>query len=77
MAVSLEQLLGSAMAEKSGHAFAGATANFKSIVQESPAFAKEAADRLNFLAGPNGDGILLRDHVSRMHKLILEEVLNV
>lgn len=76
MAMTLDEHLGAVMAERSGIGKDGAATRFHDALAGSAGMVEQANIRLRHLEGSQGDAIVMRDHVSRMHKLILTEALS-
>jgi len=75
MAASLDDHLANVMAEKNQLGKQGSTQRFHDELKKNPGMKEQATIRLNYFYSGPGEAQLCKDHISRMHKLILTEAL--
>lgn len=73
--ITLDEHLANAMAERKGFGKKGSFQSLKRALVDFPGMKEQAAIRLKYYESADGQSVLQRDHVSRMHNIILKEAL--
>ena len=74
--ISLDEHLSHCMAEREGMGHEGARRFFLGAIKENPGLLEQSQIRLRYFDSPDGRGVLMRDHISRVHQTILKEVVD-